>query len=439
MRKDATPLTNTQMRYGSVAKTLHWTTAFLILTMLPLGFIATKLAEATQSGSPVVSIETLTTLFSLHKSIGVLVVFVAVARIMWALTQKKPASLHPERTLETLAAETVHWLLYASILLVPLTGWIHHAASSGFAPIWGPFGQSLPLVPKSEHLSELFSQLHFTSILIMGGALALHIAGALKHQWIDRDATLARMLPGQTATNTYATSLPDPAPQASQHLTLIHYGSGALAGLILATVFFAPLTSGTPHDRNNSTPIETAATTHTATPPAEVATSQPSTQVLPVWELQQGTLALEIKQLGNAVTGRFETWNAAIQYDPTRQAGEMGNVLVEIDIASLTLGTVTAQALGADYFDASTHPKAVFEATLSQEDGALIAAGALTIKNITIPLRFPVTLTTQGTTAEASGSFQLDRRDFNIGQTVPDEKTLGFTVDLTFDLTAKRQ
>ena len=89
-------------------------------------------------------------------------------------------------------------MLYASLVLVPLTGWLHHAASEGFAPILWPFGQNLPFVPKSPALvSEVTVRpalaVHYG---LWPGPLVLHIAGALKHHVVDKDSTLRRMLPG---------------------------------------------------------------------------------------------------------------------------------------------------------------------------------------------------------------------------------------------------
>lgn len=86
-----------------------------------------------------------------------------------------------------------------------LTGWINHAASAGFAPIWWPYGQSLPMGPKSETVSALFSAGHLVFTKILLASIALHIAGALKHVFINRDETLRRMLPDKIAA-TPATS-----------------------------------------------------------------------------------------------------------------------------------------------------------------------------------------------------------------------------------------
>ena len=149
------PTSNTPRSYGSVTKTFHWLTVLLILTAIPLGIIANKIAYDTSE-----ALEFKAFLFSMHKTVGVTAFFVALSRILWALSQPKPAGLHPERRAESFLAELVHWLLYGSLLLVPLSGWIHHASTSGFAPILWPFGQDLPMVPKSESLAALTAGLH---------------------------------------------------------------------------------------------------------------------------------------------------------------------------------------------------------------------------------------------------------------------------------------
>jgi len=123
---------NTQTTYGSVSKVFHWLTALLILTAFPLGILANGAPFAT--GEEIVQ---KAWLFSLHKAVGVTIFFTALARILWAISQKKPAGLHSDNKLETFAAEAVHWRLYISMLMVPLSGWLHHAASVGFAPTLG--------------------------------------------------------------------------------------------------------------------------------------------------------------------------------------------------------------------------------------------------------------------------------------------------------------
>lgn len=192
-------LTNTAANYGLIARSFHWLMALLILTMIPLGKIANTAPFSTDA-----EFARKFMLFSLHKTLGVTLFGLAVLRILWALRQTKPGPLHPERRAEIFLGSVTHWLLYSALILVPLTGWIEHAAIPGLAPIWWPFGQSLPFVTASELMFNTFSALHraFGKVLIL--AIGLHLAGALKHQFWDRDSTLRRMWSGQTADRTTA-------------------------------------------------------------------------------------------------------------------------------------------------------------------------------------------------------------------------------------------
>ena len=132
------PARNSQTHYGSVTKLFHWLTALLILTALPLGVFGSYGIDTTTEAG----ISQAAWVFSLHKTIGISAFLVAVLRILWALTNTKPGLLNADHKLEATAAEVVHWLLYISLVIVPLSGWLHHAAASGFAPILWPLGQS---------------------------------------------------------------------------------------------------------------------------------------------------------------------------------------------------------------------------------------------------------------------------------------------------------
>ncbi len=392
-------LANTSRRYGSLSKFFHWSIALGILTLIPLGIIATDMAADTSA-----QLARKATLFSIHKTLGIAIFAIAVARILWALSQPKPAPLHPERKLETFAAETVHWLLYASLVIMPLSGWVHHAATDGFAPIW-LIGQDLPFVPKDETLSAAASAVHsiFEKVLIV--TLILHIAGALKHHVIDRDATLRRMLPGRTEAGTPA-----------RHGVLAPFG-GAVAVIALALgIGFA-----------------------TGAPLAETGTSAPQlAQVQSDWEKQDGQIALTIRQFGKEVSGQFSDFTTEISYEDTPEPGTKGTVRVTVSVPSLTLGSVTDQAIGPDFFDAKTHPTAVFDADILRTEAGLIAEGTLTIRDQSVPLSLPFDLTIEGETAQMTGQLTLDRRDFGIGSQMDDPGQLGHDVQLDLSLTATR-
>lgn len=392
-------LSNTATRYGSVAKVFHWLTAALILAIIPLGIVANELPFATSE-----ELARKALLFSLHKTLGVAVFFVALARIGWALGQVKPGALHPDRRAETLLAEVVHWLLYGSLVIAPLTGWVHHAATTGFAPIWWPFGQSLPFVPKDEGLAHLFGALHWWLTKVMAAAVFLHIAGALKHALIDRDATLGRMWFGG-----------GDGPAAAPHRRAVTAPLVALA--IFATISaLAVTTSGGAH---RETPLT-----------ADLAA------VASDWAVTEGSIAITVQQFGTAVAGEFSDWTAAISFDPDAAGPALGQVEVTINIASLALGSVTDQAMGPDFFDTARFPTASFAGPILDTADGLIVDGTLTLKGAVVPVTLPFTLILEGETATATGAVSVIRHDFAIGDA--DEGTLGGEVVISVALKATR-
>ncbi|MEO9576014.1 MAG: cytochrome b/b6 domain-containing protein [Tateyamaria sp.] len=396
------PLTNTADRFGSVSKTFHWLTALGIIVLMPLGLIA--------NGMPYETSEQLADkawMFSLHKTVGVAVFFVALARIVWAISQPKPGLLHPDRKVETLAAETVHWLLYGSLVVVPLSGWIHHAATTGFAPIWWPFGQNLPPVPKSEIVASIFGGAHFVLTKVLALSLLLHIAGALKHHVIDKDATLRRMWFGTTD-----------APKTTGSHNHAKPIAVALAFWAIALSVGGALGAYAPHE----------------TPGTAIALEEVQSD----WQVQEGTLSIEVTQLGSEVSGTFADWTAAIIFDEKVDNGPAGSVAVNVSIGSLTLGSVTSQAMGPDFFNAESFPTAEFIADIISVVDGYEARGTLTIKDQSMPLTLPFGLSVTEEGAWMTGNATLDRRDFGIGDNMADETSLKFAVEVKVELMATR-
>jgi len=392
-------LANTTDSYGAVCRIFHWLTALLILTAMPLGLIAYNLPEGSDAE---ISRKALT--FSIHKTVGIAAFFVALARILWTLTQTKPNAVHPDRKAETVLAETVHWVLYVSLVIVPLSGWLHHAALTGFAPILWPFGQTLPFVPQSAAVADFFGAWHWLFTKVLGAAIFLHIAGALKHALIEKDGVLARMVSGR------------PAGPASGH--------HARSPLLYAWVLWA---------------ATIAAGSALALVGGEEREVEALAEVDSQWTVESGTLEIEILQLGSATPGSFEGWTAAINFDETAAGDQKGSAEVTIAIGSLDLSGVVEQALSAEFFNVEAFPTAIFAADIFATDDTYEARGTLTIKDISVPVVLPFTLTIEDDLATVSGSLTLDRRDFDIGtQTYADESNLGFPVEVKVNLTARR-
>lgn len=390
-------LTNTKTRYGAVARGLHWAVALLVLVDLGLGLLGKFTPQTAEN------LTFLTRLYSTHKTIGVTVLALAVVRVIWAVTQPRPVPIHPERRAETFAAETAHWLLYGAIFVLPLSGWVIHSAEAGFAPIWWPFGQDLPFVPKSEPLAERAATVHWAAGMVLALSVAAHIGGALKHAVHDRDGTLARMVSGAEAGDPRA-----PHSRAVPALVAALVVWTAVIGASLTV--FAPRHAG--------------------------AVFQAGTAGAGDWAVQDGTLSFTITQLGAQVTGSFGAWQAEISYDPATGTGQ---VRTEIDTTTVALGSVTDQAKGPEFFDVTRHQTAVFEAEIARVgDVSHAATGTLTLVGQSLPVTLAFDLEIEDGRAKASGRTTLDRRDFGMGPSYPDESGVGFAVEVALELAAQR-
>jgi cytochrome b561 len=172
-------------RYTPTAIALHWLLALLILGTLAVGLYMTSLPFSVQRLK----------LFNWHKWAGVVILLLSAARLLWRLTHRPPAAAAMPAWQQRLA-HAVHGLLYALFFAVPLAGWAYSSAS-GFPIVL--FGV-LPLpdfVPVDRALADVLKLTHQGLAYALGALVLLHVAGALKHQFIDRDGLLRRMWPGR--------------------------------------------------------------------------------------------------------------------------------------------------------------------------------------------------------------------------------------------------
>ena len=105
---------------------------------------------------------------------------------------------------------------------------------------------------------------------------------------------------------------------------------------------------------------------------AQVATEQAGE-----WQVVEGALSFSVTQMGSPVTGSFADWSAEIGFDENAPGTRHGAVAVVIDIDSLSLGSVTRQAKGADFMNAEDHPVARFEADILTAGDGIDSDGGL--------------------------------------------------------------
>jgi cytochrome b561 len=170
------------VRYTRTALSLHWLIAGLIACGFTLGTIMTDLAVSPQK----------LRLYNYHKWIGITVLGLAFIRGAWRLFHQPPAMVAMPAWQSRIAKST-HVLLYVLMFVVPLTGWMMSSAK-GYPVVYLKLWQLPDLVPKNKALGETLEDVHAVLAWSMAAVVSLHLAGALKHHFIDRDDTLRHML-----------------------------------------------------------------------------------------------------------------------------------------------------------------------------------------------------------------------------------------------------
>ncbi len=195
------PRPQTGERYGPVAIFFHWTIALAILGMLVLGTVMVRVTPGSS-----LQFE----LYQLHKSVGIVVLVLSILRVLWRLTHPAPALPPTLKAWEAALARITHVGFYVLMLVLPFSGWMMVSASVWNFPtvIFGTF--TLPHLPLLSTLSDkkpvedALKEVHEWLAIAMFTLFLLHLAGALKHQFVLKDNTIGRMLPWRRAAATGA-------------------------------------------------------------------------------------------------------------------------------------------------------------------------------------------------------------------------------------------
>lgn len=176
-------------KYPAGMRALHWLRALVVIGLLTVGLVMVNLPDELPAKFEL--------LYPNHKQFGLLALLLSLAQLLLRARGRvpaAPASLQPwERTLSTFA----HRALYVLLIVVPLMG---YSMSSTFTQSDGVpffFGQLPELLPKNDRWFEVFQLLHRILAYALLALIVLHVAGALKHRFLDKDAdsdVLRRML-----------------------------------------------------------------------------------------------------------------------------------------------------------------------------------------------------------------------------------------------------
>ena len=172
-------------RYSLPAIVLHWLIAILIVGAFVLGLVMTDIPGLTPAKIRYVS---------WHKWAGVTVLGLAALRLLWRLGHRPPPLPTGMPAWQQQAAHALHWLLYLLISAVPMSGYAFSLAAG--VPVKYLGIVALPvLFDASPVLKPVLRSVHYWLDMTLAALVALHVAAALKHQFVDRDGVVRRMLP----------------------------------------------------------------------------------------------------------------------------------------------------------------------------------------------------------------------------------------------------
>ena len=177
-------LTTTLTRYSRPAIAFHWLLALLItgsfafgLYMVDLPFSPARLKQ-----------------YNWHKWAGITILALSALRLLWRLSHRPPALNASTPAWQATASHTTHALLYLLFFAAPMAGWAYSSAA-GFPVVYFGLFQLPDLVARSPELASTLKLVHRVATYSLAALVVVHVAAALKHQWIDRDRLLARMNP----------------------------------------------------------------------------------------------------------------------------------------------------------------------------------------------------------------------------------------------------
>ena len=402
-------------RYHAAAMTLHWLLAALLVFQFALGLRLDDTPTALKF-----------TAFQFHKSIGITILLLSLARLALRLAVPRPAEL--DQGWQKLAARLSHWAFYGVMLLVPLSGWIIVSTAKLKVPtvLFGivPW----PHLPLPAAFNEPAALAHTVLAWALPALIALHVAAVIYHLR-QRDAVPGRMFPAALAPVL-----------------------GLVSGIaLLATAAAAGLVGPIP-DLWHRAPAPLAAAPMRIEPAVTASAAMPSESPSPLpsasadaavalscdWTVGPGSrLGFIAHYASDPVPGTFHKWSAKIRFcddDPAKAA-----ISATVNLASADTGDPSRDdnLRGASFFDTASFTQARFTASGFKQlaPGRYAASGTLSLHGVSRPVRLVFTLKVTGDTAIAQGATTLSRLAFGVGSDewtatdqIPDPVSVQFTI-----------
>lgn len=409
-------------RYSRAAIFLHWAIAALLAFQIAVGWALEDLGSHGFF------------LYQWHKSVGMLILALTIARIAVRYWKPRPAKL--EGGWQGALASAVHVGLYAFMLGAPLTGWALVSTAKVTVPtlLFGILPlPHLPLPAASHALAENGHGL----LAWLGIALfLLHVAGALRHHVMMGDGLIWRMIPGRSPI--LLVGLP----------ALIAVGFLAGRAILPAPQSATPAPVAVEEADNAVEPEANVAEATNVAAPADNAAANAGEAVAeepagppPAWTVQPGgRIGFSVSNDGDTISGSFAKWTAAIVMDPDHP--DSADIKVTIDMASASVGDAYKDGMlpGDEFFGTAAHPTATFVVKGAEATGpdSYRARGTLTLKGVSKPQSIRFTLSGKDATRKITGSATIARAPFGLGNG-DSSNGLAPQVAVTFAFTAKRK
>lgn len=390
-------------RYSSVAITLHWVIALAMIGMILGGWYMTDLPDGA-SGQYF--------LYQMHKSIGITILLLTVARIIWRVMNPPPALPDDMNGLEKTASHLVHLAFYGLMIGLPLTGWLYSSVSVKLDVPTVLYGMvSWPDVPfvdglNTEGASGTVHFIHSKLAWVVLGLLALHVAGAIKHELGAEHGVLKRMIPGLFGKST--------PPKAPSRGAITAFGS-ALALLVVVA---------------GASPVMAILSGNGQAVSADAAFD-------PNWTVNADTSSITFSGMhdGNVYSGSFGNWDAAIQFDPAAPEASEVRVTVATTSATASQKLYSDSLPSPEWFNSSAFPTASVEILDFAAAGGnnYTSTARLTLKDLTVDTPFAFELDIAGDVARMTGQAIFQRKALDLGQS-SDPNADWVSEDVTVDV-----
>ena len=367
-------------RYTAVAIARHWAMALLLLFMIWLGW----------------NMDENEAMYQLHKSVGITLLFLTLARIGWRIFNPPPPLPDDMNTLERAASHVVHIAFYAAMLIIPLAGWLLVSISTFqistvlYGAIdWPHLPFTAGLRSGEEGLLHgVVETIHSGGAWVLIGLLVLHVAGALKHQFGGEEGVLKRMLPGLFGR----TSPPAPPPARGG---LIAFGGSLLLFALIAAIPMA----GSGANGAGASRLSAAEGN---------------------WRVDHDASQISFSGLyeGKPFGGEFRNWTATVFFYPEDLAAS--SVSMTVSTASAATGTrlYDSTLRETEWFNTGAYPEAIVALIDFRRTGeeTYTATATMTLKDreVSVPLDFELRI--RDDRADLEGRAVFSRRALGLGQ-----------------------